>query len=555
MPGGQMSTNVPSSLEETEIFQNNDNLVDFFDNACQRHKDRIAFESFDVGMSYTQLSNQVNALALWLSKHFNVGDKVAVMMPNMLAYPVIVYGVLKAGMIVVNINPLYTKRELEHVLKDSEARLLLCWEGAAHVVASSDLGNVDQVVLTTVGDLLGFKGKIINFVVRKIKKLVPKFTLQNTLTFSQVLRENAKESFTNIELSHDQAAFLQYTGGTTGVSKGAILSHRNIMANTAQAYYVTNPKLYEDVDKDQTIAICPLPLYHIFALLAHNFLLFYFGAKNVLITNPRDLPTFVSILKKNKFHMISGVNTLFEALLNNEDFKKLDFSNLVTPLAGGMAALPSTAEKWHSVTNSVMLQAYGLTETSPLVSAMGYEEPTFTGSIGKPAPFTEVQIRNDDNQVISGVDEVGELCVRGPQVMRGYWKTEDSGIDENGWFKTGDIATIDASGHIFIVDRKKDMIIISGFNVYPNEVEAVVSEHPAVLECGCIGVEDEKSLETVKVFAVLHEGQSLTAEELIAFCRENLTAYKVPKLVEFIDELPKTNVGKVLRRELKNLNS
>jgi len=253
--------------------------------------------------------------------------------------------------------------------------------------------------------------------------------------------------------------------------------------------------------------------------------------------------------------MISGVNTLFEALLNNEDFKKLDFSNLVTPLAGGMAALPSTAEKWHSVTNSVMLQAYGLTETSPLVSAMGYEEPTFTGSIGKPAPFTEVQIRNDDNQVISGVDEVGELCVRGPQVMRGYWKTEDSGIDENGWFKTGDIATIDASGHIFIVDRKKDMIIISGFNVYPNEVEAVVSEHPAVLECGCIGVEDEKSLETVKVFAVLHEGQSVTAEELIAFCRENLTAYKVPKLVEFIDELPKTNVGKVLRRELKNLNS
>ena len=290
-----MSTNVPSSLEETEIFQNNDNLVDFFDNACQRHKDQIAFESFDVGMSYTQLSNQVNALALWLSKHFNVGDKVAVMMPNMLAYPVIVYGVIKAGMIVVNINPLYTKRELEHVLKDSEARLLLCWEGAAHVVASSDLGNVDQVVLTTVGDLLGFKGKIINFVVRKIKKLVPKFTLQNTLTFSQVLRENAKESFTNIELSHDQAAFLQYTGGTTGVSKGAILSHRNIMANTAQAYYVTNPKLYEDVDKDQTIAICPLPLYHIFALLAHNFLMFYFGAKNVLITNPRDLPTFVSI--------------------------------------------------------------------------------------------------------------------------------------------------------------------------------------------------------------------------------------------------------------------
>jgi long-chain acyl-CoA synthetase len=547
-----MSKGLPQSIEETEIFQNNGNLVDFFDNACQRHKDSTAFESFDVEMSYDQLSNQVNALASWLSKHFNVGDKVAVMMPNMLAYPVIVYGVLKAGMIVVNINPLYTKRELEHVLKDSEARLLICWEGAAHVVASSDLGSVDQVVLTTVGDLLGFKGKIINFVTRKIKKLVPKFSLQNTLSFSQVLRENAKESFTNIEISHDQAAFLQYTGGTTGVSKGAILSHRNIMANVAQCCAACDPKLIEIVDNEQKIGICPLPLYHIFALTAHNFYLFYYGAKNVLITNPRDLKTFVSILKKNKFHFISAVNTLFEALLNNEDFKKLDFSNLITALAGGMAALPSTAEKWHSVTNSVMLQAYGLTETSPLVSAMGYEEPTFTGSIGKPALFTEVQIRNDDNQVISGVDEVGELCVRGPQVMRGYWKTAESGIDENGWFKTGDIATIDASGHIFIVDRKKDMIIVSGFNVYPNEVEAVVSEHPAILECGCVGVESEKSLEAVKVFAVLREGQSVTAEELITFCRENLTAYKVPKLVEFIDELPKTNVGKVLRRELKD---
>jgi len=549
-----MDNNLPASLQETEIFQNNSNLADFFNTACSRHKDLIAFESFDVEMSFGQLAERVNHLASWFTQHANVGDKVAVMMPNMMAYPVIVYGALKAGMTVVNINPLYTKRELEHVLKDSEARILLCWEGAGAVVASASLASVEKVVLTTVGDLLGFKGKIINLVVRKIKKLVPKFSLSNTLAFAKVMQGGSIEVFNDIDLPIEHVAFLQYTGGTTGVSKGAILSHRNILANVAQCCYACDPKLMEIVDNEQKIAICPLPLYHIFALTAHNFYLFYYGVKNVLITNPRDLKTFVSILQKNKFHFISAVNTLFEALLNNEDFKKLDFSNLVTALAGGMAALPSTAEKWQSVTKSVMMQAYGLTETSPLVSAMDYEAPAFTGSIGKPALFTEVQLRNDDNQVISGVDEAGELCVRGPQVMQGYWKAEDSGVDEKGWFKTGDIATIDETGYIFIVDRKKDMIIVSGFNVYPNEVEAVVAEHPAVLECGCVGVENKKSQEAVKVFAVLREGQSVTAEELITFCREKLTAYKVPKHVEFINELPKTNVGKVLRRELKNLN-
>ncbi len=544
-----MSKEVPQSLEKTEIFQSNGNLADFFNTACSLHKDRIAFESFDVEMSYEQLAERVNHLAAWFTENANFGDKVAVMMPNMMAYPVIVYGALKAGMTVVNINPLYTKRELEHVLKDSEARILLCWEGAGAVVASTNLASVDKVVLTTVGDLLGFKGKIINLVVRKIKKLVPKFSLSNTLAFGKVMG-TSKEAFTDIDLPIDHMAFLQYTGGTTGVSKGAILTHRNILANIAQARYTFDPTL---IEKPIT-AICPLPLYHIFALTAHNFYLFYFGAKNVLITNPRDLPTFVSILKKHKFHMISGVNTLFDALLNNEDFHKLDFSNVITALAGGMAALPSTAEKWKSVTNTIITQAYGLTETSPLVSSVGFEEEVFTGSIGKPAPFTEVKLLDDNNQVVTEAGDPGELCVRGPQVMQGYWKKEDTGLDENGWFKTGDIATIDESGNIFIVDRKKDMIIVSGFNVYPNEVEAVVSEHPAVLECGCIGVEDEKSVETVKVFAVLREGQSLTAEELIEFCREQLTAYKVPKHIQFIAELPKTNVGKVLRRELKELN-
>jgi long-chain acyl-CoA synthetase len=548
-----MDNNVPASLQETEIFQNNGNLVDFFNTACQRNNDKIAFESFDVEMSYSQLSERVNHLASWLAQNANVGDKVAVMMPNMMAYPVIIYGALKAGMTVVNINPLYTQRELEHVLRDSEARILLCWEGAGHVVAKSDLASVDKVVLTTVGDLLGFKGKIINLVVRNIKKLVPKFSLNNTLAFSKVIQEGSKEVFTDIDLPIEHTAFLQYTGGTTGVSKGAVLTHRNLMANAAQAYHIFNPKWFEPSEDSQIVVICPLPLYHIFALTAHTFTLFYHGARNVLITNPRDLKTFVGTLKKHKFNVMTGVNTLFDALLNNEDFRKLNFSHFISALSGGMATLPSTAEKWKEVTGTVLLQAYGLTETSPLVTSMDYDSPAFTGSIGKVALFTEVEIRDDNGQALP-VGETGELCVRGPQVMQGYWKMEDSGVDEKGWFNTGDIATIDETGHVFIVDRKKDMIIVSGFNVYPNEVEAVVAEHPAIMECGCIGVEDEKSLETVKVFAVLHEGQSLTAEELIAFCREKLTAYKVPKHVEFINELPKTNVGKVLRRELKNLN-
>jgi len=548
-----MSNQVPQSLEETEIFQNNSNLVDFFNTACSRHNNLVAFESYDVEMSYAQLAERVNHLALWFSQNANIGDKVAVMMPNMMAYPVIVYGALKAGMTVVNINPLYTRRELEHVLKDSEARILLCWEGAGAVVASANLANVDKIVVTTVGDFLGFKGKIINFVARKIKKLVPQFSLSNTLAFGAVMQGDTKEVFADIDLPIEHMAFLQYTGGTTGVSKGAILTHRNLMANAAQAYHIFNPELFEKPEEGQNTTICPLPLYHIFALTAHTFALFYYGAKNVLITNPRDLKTFVGALKKHKFQMMSGVNTLFEALLNNEDFIKLDFSHLVNALSGGMATLPSTAEKWKSVTNTVLVQAYGLTETSPLVTSMGYNEPEFTGSIGRTALFTEVEIRDDNGQALSE-GEPGELCVRGPQVMQGYWKVEDSGVDENGWFSTGDVATIDETGHVFIVDRKKDMIIVSGFNVYPNEVEAVVAEHPTVMECGCIGVESEKSLEEVKVFAVLHEGQSLTADELIAFCREKLTAYKVPKHVEFIHELPKSNVGKVLRRELKNLN-
>jgi long-chain acyl-CoA synthetase len=546
-----METKIPNKLEETEFFKEHGNLVEFFDSCCKEHEGKMAFESFGVEISYEDLSEKVNSFASWLSNNFQVGDRIAVMMPNMLAYPIIVYGALKAGIVVVNINPLYTQRELEHVLKDSEAKLLLVWEGVASVAEKSNLANIEKVLITTVGDLLGFKGKIINLVTRKVKKLVPKYNIDGALMFNKILSESSGADAVNVEIPIESTAFLQYTGGTTGVSKGAILTHRNILANIIQAFFTIDPKMYDDSRVEQRIAICPLPLYHIFALTVHNFMLFHIGGKSVLITNPRDLKTFVSLMSKHKFHMISGVNTLYEALLNYEGFKDLDFSNLLMSLSGGMAALDTTAKRWHEVTKSVIWQAYGLTETSPLVSVPNYKQTDFTGSVGLPAAFTEIEIRDEDNNALTETNEIGELCVRGPQVMSGYWNSEVSGLDKDNWFMTGDIARIDETGNIFIVDRKKDMIIVSGFNVFPNEVEAVVNEHPAVLECGCVGVEGKDSQELVKVFIVLHDDQTLSEEEIITFCRDKLTAYKVPKQIEFIKEIPKTNVGKVLRRELK----
>ena len=548
-----METKIPNKLEETEFFKEHGNLVEFFDSCCKEHKGKMAFESFGVEISYEDLSEKVNSFASWLSNNFQVGDRIAVMMPNMLAYPIIVYGALKAGIVVVNINPLYTQRELEHVLKDSEAKLLLVWEGVATVAEKSNLANIEKVLITTVGDLLGFKGKIINLVTRKVKKLVPKYNIDGALMFNKILSESSGADAVNVEIPIESTAFLQYTGGTTGVSKGAILTHRNILANIIQAFFTIDPKMYDDSRVEQRIAICPLPLYHIFALTVHNFMLFHIGGKSVLITNPRDLKTFVSLMSKHKFHMISGVNTLYEALLNYEGFKDLDFSNLLMSLSGGMAALDTTAKRWHEVTKSVIWQAYGLTETSPLVSVPNYKQTDFTGSVGLPAAFTEIEIRDEENNALTETNEVGELCVRGPQVMSGYWNSEVSGLDKDNWFMTGDIARIDETGNIFIVDRKKDMIIVSGFNVFPNEVEAVVNEHPTVLECGCVGVEGKDSQEIVKVFIVLHEDQTLSEEEIITFCRDKLTAYKVPKQIEFIKEIPKTNVGKVLRRELKEI--
>ena len=408
-----METKIPNKLEETEFFKEHGNLVEFFDSCCKEHEGKMAFESFGVEISYEDLSEKVNSFASWLSNNFQVGDRIAVMMPNMLAYPIIVYGALKAGIVVVNINPLYTQRELEHVLKDSEAKLLLVWEGVASVAEKSNLANIEKVLITTVGDLLGFKGKIINLVTRKVKKLVPKYNIDGALMFNKILSESSGADAVNVEIPIESTAFLQYTGGTTGVSKGAILTHRNILANIIQAFFTIDPKMYDDSRVEQRIAICPLPLYHIFALTVHNFMLFHIGGKSVLITNPRDLKTFVSLMSKHKFHMISGVNTLYEALLNYEGFKDLDFSNLLMSLSGGMAALDTTAKRWHEVTKSVIWQAYGLTETSPLVSVPNYKQTDFTGSVGLPAAFTEIEIRDEDNNALTETNESWRaLCSR-----------------------------------------------------------------------------------------------------------------------------------------------
>jgi len=546
-----METKIPNKLEETEFFKEHGNLVEFFDNCCREHKGKTAFESFGVELTYEDLSEKVDAFASWLSGNFQVGDRVAVMMPNMLVYPLIVYGALKAGIVVVNINPLYTQRELEHVLRDSEAKLLLVWEGVANVAAKSDLANVEKVLVTTVGDLLGFKGKIINLVTRKVKKLVPKYHIDGATMFLDVLNSNEGSSPESLDISIESTAFLQYTGGTTGVSKGAVLTHRNILANIIQAFFTIDPKMYDDSRNEQRIAICPLPLYHIFALTVHNFMLFHIGGRSVLITNPRDLKTFVSIMKKHKFHMISGVNTLYEALLNYDAFKELDFSNLLMSLSGGMAALDTTAKRWAEVTKSVIWQAYGLTETSPLVSVNDYKQTEFTGSVGLPAAYTEIEIRDESGNALSETNAVGELCVRGPQVMSGYWKSEVSGLDENNWFMTGDIARIDETGNIFIVDRKKDMIIVSGFNVFPNEIEEVAAMHDDVVEAAAIGVPHEVSGEIVKL-VIVSKNQELSEKDMIDHCRKHLTGYKIPKIVEFTNELPKSNVGKILRRELRD---
>jgi len=529
-------------------------LVSIFDSSVTRFADRPSFSCMGHTLSYAELDRMSAEFAAWLSKDLGLGPgaRVAIMLPNLLQYPVALFGILRAGMTVVNVNPLYTARELKHQLTDSGAEAILILENFAatleKVIAETP---VKHVVVTGIGDLLPFpKRHIVNFVIRRVKKMVPAWELPGHLRLEQVLARGRAKGFSPVEVSQEDIAFLQYTGGTTGVSKGAMLTHRNMVANLRQMH----AWIGELVDEGREVVITALPLYHVFSLVCNCLLFMSVGGVNVLITNPRDIPAFVKELSQLQFSIITGVNTLYNALLQDESFAKLDFSHLKWAGAGGMALQAATARRWHEVTGKYVQEGYGLTETSPVVSMQPTSvDEVFTGTIGLPLPSTEVAIRDEDgNDLAPG--EPGELCVRGPQVMKGYWQRPEATAEvmyPDGFLRTGDIATMDEKGFFRIVDRKKDMILVSGFNVFPNEVENVVTQHPDVIEAACIGVPDDRSTEAVKIFVVVRAGAKLDSAGVIAWCRESLTAYKVPRHVEFRDELPKTNVGKILRRALR----
>lgn len=526
-------------------------LVEIFDEAVAKYQDKVAYVNMDCEMTFNELDKQTRNFAAYLqSIGLKKGDPVALMMPNLLQYPVALFGVLRAGMVVVNVNPLYTPRELKHQLSDSGAKALVILKNFAHTYAKiqSDV-KLDKVILTEIGDALPApKRWVVNFVVKYIKKMVPAYNLSNTISFNAALKQGAGVNFKPQTVVSSDLAFLQYTGGTTGPSKGAMLSHRNMVANLEQVSAVITPMLN---DGEETI-ITALPLYHIFALTANCLTFIKHGGKNILITNPRDMAGFVKELNKYKFSMISGVNTLFNGLLNTPGFKDIDFSSVRIALGGGMAVQRGVAEQWEKVVKSPLLEGYGLTECAPVVTTNPYDIEHYTGSIGIPVPSTDIQIVDEEgNEVPLG--EPGEMWVKGPQVMVGYLGRPDATAEaiKDGWFATGDMAVADEDGFFRIVDRKKDMILVSGFNVYPNEIEEVIASHPKVLEVAAIGVPHNASGEAVKVVLVKKD-ESLTEKEVIQYCRENLTAYKVPKLVEFRSELPKTNVGKILRRALRD---
>ena len=528
-------------------------LVDMFEQSVTAFAENIAFVHMDKAMTFQELDRLSLAFAAYLQSRLQLekGARVALMMPNMLQYPIALFGALRAGYTVVNCNPLYTPRELEHQLNDSGAEAIVILENFASVLEPIiDNTEVKYVIVTKLGDMLEFpKGLVVNLVVKFIKKMVPAWRIPGAMSFGSVLKQGKSLKLRPVDLGHDDLAFLQYTGGTTGVPKGAMLSHGNMVANLLQAKAWLKPFVSEG---GETI-ITSLPLYHIFALTANCFAHFVIGATNLLITNPRDIPALVKEMSKHPFTAITGVNTLFNALLNNASFAELDFSKLRLCLAGGMSLHQSVADKWKQVTGRPLLEAYGLTETSPAVTINPLDLDDANGSIGLPIPSTEVAIRDDDGNDLP-IGEAGELCVRGPQVMVGYWQRPEETAEvmmPDGFLRTGDIAVMDEKGFIRIVDRKKDMILVSGFNVYPNEIEEVVSTHPGVLEVGAVGVPDAKSGEAIKI-VVVKKDATLTSESLITFCHSKLTGYKVPHHIEFRDELPKTNVGKVLRRALRD---
>ena len=538
---------VPAEIDPSEFMS----IGEVFERSCREFADRDAYVCMGKAISYAELERLSAVFAAYLQSVLGLvpGSRVAIMMPNVLQYPVAMFAALRAGYTVVNCNPLYTPRELEHQLNDSGAEVIVVLENFASTLQRViDRTQVRHVVVTALGDLLSVpKGWLVNFVVRRVKKIVPAFDLPGAVRFNDALNLGRGHALNSVNVVHEDIAFLQYTGGTTGVAKGAMLTHRNVVSNMMQADAWIRPFAH-----GPQIVITALPLYHIFALTANCLVFLKLGATNVLITNPRDIPGFVRELAKYRFTIITGVNTLFNALLNHPDFAKLDFSGLQVSLGGGMAVQHSVADRWRSTTGRTLIEAYGLTETSPAVCINRPDQNDFNGSIGLPVPSTEISIRNDEGMELP-LGEAGELCVRGPQVMKGYYRRPDETfrvMTEDGYLRTGDIATIDAKGFVRIVDRKKDMILVSGFNVYPNEVEDVVASCPGVLECCAVGVSDEHSGEIVKVF-IVSKDPSLTADMVIAHCRTLLTPYKIPRQIEFRRELPKTNVGKILRRALK----
>jgi long-chain acyl-CoA synthetase len=526
-------------------------LREVLEEACAKYGSRPAYSCMGRTVTFADLDRLSAAFGAFLQgRGLGKGTRVALMMPNVLQYPVCLFGVLRTGCTVVNVNPLYTPRELEHQLNDSGAEMIVVVENFANTLAEVlARTRVKLVVVTTIGGMLGLKGMLVDFVLRHVKKMIPAWSIPGAMKLSDALAEGRRRKLEPVEIGHEDIAFLQYTGGTTGVAKGAMLLHRNIIANLLQAAAWVKPFL----GNQRHVVITPLPLYHIFSLTANCLTFMTLGAENVLITNPRDIPGLVKEMGKHCFTAFTGVNTLFNALLNNSEFHKLDFSTLQMTLGGGMAVQKAVADRWEQVTGKPLIEAYGLTETSPAATINPLDLPEYNGAIGLPISSTDLVLRDDDGKDVA-LGERGEICIRGPQVMAGYWQRPEETakmIDRDGWLATGDIGVMDERGFVRIVDRKKDMILVSGFNVYPNEIEAVVAMHPGVMECAAVGVPDAKSGEAVKLF-VVKKDPALTAEAVLAHCREHLTGYKCPRDVEFRTELPKSNVGKILRRELRD---
>ena len=543
---------VPAEIDPTQYRS----LTHLLEEAFRKYADRNAYACMGKTLTFAELDRLSHRMAAWLQgRGLQPGARVAIMMPNVLQYPVAMAAVLRAGYVIVNVNPLYTPRELQHQLVDSGAEAIVVLENFAHTLEQV-IGNtqVKHVVVATMGDLLGgLKGTIVNLVVRKVKKMVPAFSLPGAIGFKRMLSDAAGSTLKPVAIGHDDIAFLQYTGGTTGVSKGAVLLHRNVIANLLQNEAWFAPTLSKMKPGEQAQFVCALPLYHIYALTVCALLGLRVGGMNLLIPNPRDIPGFIKELKNYRINIFPAVNTLYNGLLNNQDFAKLDFSGMLVCPGGGMAVQKPVADKWLAVTGTPIVEGYGLSETSPVVAANRCDITAFTGTIGLPLPSTEIRIL-DEAGIEVPFGTAGEIGVRGPQMMAGYWQRDDETakvMTADGFFKTGDIGIMDEQGYIRIVDRKKDMILVSGFNVYPNEIEGVVAAHPGVLEVACVGVPDKNSGEAVKLYIVKKDA-GLSVEELMAYCKEQFTGYKRPKYIEFRETLPKTNVGKILRRELRD---